>query len=62
MDGLSKDELFALMITRKPINVRDHITGQVHRGVVKKLDFEPGHEANALVTIDNKVVYHKTAG
>ena len=62
MDGLSKDALFAFMITKKPVSVRDHITGMIHRGVVKHVESEPGHESNVLVTLDDRMVYHRTAG
>ena len=56
----SKDLLFACMITKLPVAVKDAVTGRTIRGQVKGISFEPGHERNAIVTVGDNVVYHQT--
>lgn len=53
----SKDVLFALMVTKKPVRMVDRITGRECFGVIKNFHSEPGHEKNMIVKIGNQVIY-----
>ncbi len=59
MEGYSKDLLFACMVTKKPICITDHVTGKKACGIVRSIDVEPGHPNNAILTINDQIVYHR---
>lgn len=59
MDGFTKDLLFACMITKKPIKIRDHVTGKNHSGIIRGIESEPGHERQVVIRIDDSLIYHR---
>ena len=53
----SKEELFALMVTKRPVKLTDRITGVEHVGVIETFEPEPHYERNLIVWLGDKPVY-----
>lgn len=55
---ISRDLLFASMVTKVPIGILDHITGAKHFGAVDRIDVE--HESDFFIKLDSgTVVFHR---
>lgn len=55
---ISRDLLFASMVTKVPIGILDHITGAKHFGAVDIIDVE--HESDFFIKLDSgTVVFHR---
>ena len=55
---ISRDLLFASMVTKVPIGILDHITGAKHFGAVDCIDVE--HESDFFIKLDSgTVVFHR---